>query len=61
MYIVYISFRLQGSHGLWTAPGKHRFVRVPRLYDINGFGTPWTTWKNVDIAYDTAITGLLNY
>jgi len=42
----------KGSHGLWTAPGKHRFVKVARLYDINGFGTPWNTWKDVDISYE---------
>lgn len=46
-----VLFSAQGSHGLWTAPGKHRFVRVPRLFDVNGFGTPWSTWKNIDISY----------
>ncbi len=29
-------FLIPGSHGLWSAPGKHRYVRVPRLFDING-------------------------
>ena len=47
-----VLFAAQGSHGLWTAPGKHRFVRVPRLYDINGFGTPWSTWKSMEIVYN---------
>lgn len=47
-----VIFSAQGSHGLWTAPGKHRFVRVPRLFDINGFGTPWSTWKQIEFAYD---------
>lgn len=47
-----VLFAALGSHGLWTAPGKHRFVRVPRLYDVNGFGTPWYTWKDVDITYE---------
>lgn len=46
-----VLFAAKGSHGLWTAPGKHKFVRVPRLYDINGFGIPWTTWKNTEIIY----------
>jgi len=46
-----VLFSAQGSHGLWTAPGKHRFVRVPRLFDVNGFGTPWSTWKHIDISY----------
>ncbi|XP_037933593.1 uncharacterized protein LOC119668221 [Teleopsis dalmanni] len=47
-----VLFAAKGSHGLWTAPGKHRFVKVARLYDINGFGTPWKTWKSVDITYE---------
>uniref|UniRef100_A0A1A9Z679 Vacuolar protein sorting-associated protein 62 n=1 Tax=Glossina pallidipes TaxID=7398 RepID=A0A1A9Z679_GLOPL len=47
-----VLFAAKGSHGLWTAPGKHRFVKVARLYDINGFGTPWNTWKHVDITYE---------
>lgn len=47
-----VLFSAQGSHGLWTAPGKHRFVRVPRLFDINGFGTPWSTWKQIEFSYD---------
>nr|XP_016932084.1 uncharacterized protein LOC108011451 isoform X2 [Drosophila suzukii] len=47
-----VLFAAKGSHGLWTAPGKHRFVKVARLYDINGFGTPWNTWKDVDISYE---------
>lgn len=29
-------FAAQGSHGLWTRPGAHRYVRVPRLYDHSG-------------------------
>ncbi|KAM7357448.1 uncharacterized protein ACRADG_002798 isoform 2-T7 [Cochliomyia hominivorax] len=47
-----VLFAAKGSHGLWTAPGKHRFVKVARLYDINGFGTPWNTWKHVEITYE---------
>lgn len=50
-YYVLFYFK-KGSHGLWTAPGKHRFVKVARLYDINGFGTPWNTWKHVEISYE---------
>lgn len=49
-----VIFSAEGSHGLWGTPGKHRFVRVPRLYDVNGFGQPWQTWKNVDIIYNDA-------
>lgn len=52
-----VLFAAKGSHGLWTAPGKHRFVRVPRLYDINGFGVPWTTWKNTEIIYTEDLQG----
>uniref|UniRef100_T1GSW1 Uncharacterized protein n=1 Tax=Megaselia scalaris TaxID=36166 RepID=T1GSW1_MEGSC len=50
-----VLFAAKGSHGLWTAPGKHRFVKVARLYDINGFGTPWHTWKSVEIAYENLV------
>lgn len=49
-----VLFSAEGSHGLWASPGKHRFVRVPRLYDINGFGQPWETWKNVEVIYNEA-------
>lgn len=52
-----VLFSAEGSHGLWTAPGKHRFVRVPRLFDVNGFGTPWCTWKQVEIAYENERSG----
>jgi hypothetical protein len=44
-----ILFSARGSHGLWTAPGKHRFVRVPRLYDEGGFGIAWPTWKRLEL------------
>jgi len=47
-----VLFSAEGSHGLWATPGKHSFVRVPRLYDINGFGQPWQTWKNVEVIYN---------
>ncbi|XP_076759213.1 uncharacterized protein LOC143428316 isoform X1 [Xylocopa sonorina] len=43
-----ILFSARGSHGLWTAPGKHKFVRLPRLYDESGFGTAWPTWKKME-------------
>lgn len=49
-----VLFSAEGSHGLWATPGKHRFVRVPRLYDVNGFGIPWQTWNNVEIIYNEA-------
>lgn len=48
-----VLFSAQGSHGLWTAPGKHRFVRVARLFDVNGFGTAWPTWKRVEISFES--------
>ncbi|GAB0098120.1 Vacuolar protein sorting-associated protein 62 [Sergentomyia squamirostris] len=51
-----VLFAAKGSHGLWTAPGKHRFIRVPRLYDINGFGIPWFTWHNTEILYEDDIS-----
>ncbi|KAL6446252.1 hypothetical protein ACFW04_001100 [Cataglyphis niger] len=44
-----ILFSARGSHGLWTAPGKHKFVRVPRLYDESGFGIAWPTWKKLEL------------
>uniref|UniRef100_A0A182YE26 Uncharacterized protein n=1 Tax=Anopheles stephensi TaxID=30069 RepID=A0A182YE26_ANOST len=52
-----VLFAAEGSHGLWTAPGKHKFVRVPRLYDINGFGMPWSTWRNVQVIYENGPQG----
>ncbi|XP_062558331.1 uncharacterized protein LOC134223208 [Armigeres subalbatus] len=52
-----VLFAAEGSHGLWTAPGKHKYVRVPRLYDVNGFGTPWTTWKSVEIIHENDSRG----
>lgn len=54
-----ILFAAEGSHGLWGSPGKHRFVRLPRLYDVNGFGQPWQTWNNVEIIYNSDIRGNL--
>lgn len=51
-----VLFAAEGSHGLWGSPGKHRFVRVPRLYDVNGFGQPWQTWNNVEIIYGDSRT-----
>ncbi|KAF5295310.1 hypothetical protein FQA39_LY13175 [Lamprigera yunnana] len=44
-----ILFSAKGSHGLWTAPGDHYFVKVPRLIDRNGYGISWETWKNLKI------------
>lgn len=52
-----VLFAAEGSHGLWTAPGKHKFVRVPRLYDINGFGMPWSTWRNVELIHENDAKG----
>lgn len=42
-----VLFAARGSHGLWSAPGEHEFVRVPRFTDKSDFGTPWKTWNNV--------------
>lgn len=42
-------FAAKGSHGLWSAPGEHYFVRVPKLYDNNGYGISWKTWENIKI------------
>ncbi|XP_023246281.1 uncharacterized protein LOC106647653 [Copidosoma floridanum] len=47
-----VLFSARGSHGLWTAPGKHKFVRLPRLYDESGFGTPWPTWRKLELLWD---------
>lgn len=44
-----ILFSARGSHGLWTAPGKHKFVRIPRLYDESGFGIGWPTWRKIEV------------
>ncbi|KAJ8684299.1 hypothetical protein QAD02_020091 [Eretmocerus hayati] len=44
-----VLFSARGSHGLWTAPGKHKFVRLPRLYDESGFGVPWPTWRKLEL------------
>lgn len=33
----------------YTVPGKHKFVRLPRLYDECGYGTPWETWNSIVI------------
>ncbi|KAG7200595.1 hypothetical protein KM043_001154 [Ampulex compressa] len=46
-----ILFSARGSHGLWTAPGKHKFVRLPRLYDESGFGTAWPTWRTMELLH----------
>ncbi|XP_017774699.1 PREDICTED: uncharacterized protein LOC108561302 [Nicrophorus vespilloides] len=44
-----ILFSAKGSHGLWSSPGDHYFVRVPRLTDQNGYGVVWKTWKYMKI------------
>lgn len=44
-----ILFVAKGSHGLWSAPGEFQYVRVPRLYDQNGYGIPWKTWKDLRV------------
>lgn len=42
-------YSAKGSHGLWSKPGKHRYLTVPRLYDETGNGIPWKTWENLEI------------
>ncbi|KAG5892843.1 hypothetical protein JTB14_032436 [Gonioctena quinquepunctata] len=44
-----VLFAAQGSHGLWSSPGEHDYIRVPKLTDKNGFGIPWKTWNNIQI------------
>ncbi|GJQ74391.1 hypothetical protein Trydic_g21265 [Trypoxylus dichotomus] len=44
-----VLFAAKGSHGLWSAPGKFPYVRVPKLYDKNGYGIPWKTWKSLQV------------
>lgn len=44
-----VLFIAKGSHGMWSMPGVHRYVRVPRLYDTTGYGSTWETWKNLEI------------
>lgn len=39
-----VLFAAEGSHGLWSTPGDHEFIRVPKIWDRTGFGTPWKTW-----------------
>ncbi|XP_011312656.1 uncharacterized protein [Fopius arisanus] len=52
-----VLFSAKGSHGLWTAPGKHKFVRLPRLYDESGFGIAWPTWKKLEMLPDDEVGG----
>ncbi|KRT82630.1 hypothetical protein AMK59_4011, partial [Oryctes borbonicus] len=44
-----VLFAAKGSHGLWSAPGQFPYLRVPKLYDLNGYGTPWKTWKSFHV------------
>ncbi|KAK9743601.1 hypothetical protein QE152_g8482 [Popillia japonica] len=44
-----ILFAAKGSHGLWSAPGKYYYLKLPKLADINDYGTPWKTWKHLQI------------
>lgn len=48
-----VLFAANGSHGLWGAPGDHDYVKIPRLTDTCGYGTPWKTWENLEIFQDT--------
>ncbi|XP_076268014.1 uncharacterized protein LOC143201042 isoform X2 [Rhynchophorus ferrugineus] len=42
-----VLFAAKGSHGVWSAPGEHEFIRVPRIRDKTDYGTPWKTWNSV--------------
>lgn len=50
-----VLFSACGSHGLWAAPGEHRYVRVPQLFDRNGYGTPWKTWEYLQFIHVTGV------
>ncbi|KAF7278863.1 hypothetical protein GWI33_007872 [Rhynchophorus ferrugineus] len=43
-----VLFAAKGSHGVWSAPGEHEFIRVPRIRDKTDYGTPWKTWNSVE-------------
>ncbi|KAF7278864.1 hypothetical protein GWI33_007872 [Rhynchophorus ferrugineus] len=47
-YPAYIRLQAKGSHGVWSAPGEHEFIRVPRIRDKTDYGTPWKTWNSVE-------------
>ncbi|XP_066138662.1 uncharacterized protein [Euwallacea fornicatus] len=42
-----VVFAAEGSHGLWSTPGDHEFIRVPKVLDRTGYGTPWKTWASI--------------
>ncbi|KAH1022520.1 putative vacuolar protein sorting-associated protein TDA6 [Dendroctonus ponderosae] len=42
-----VLFAAEGSHGLWSTPGDHEFIRVPKITDRTGFGAPWKTWGSI--------------
>ncbi|XP_059490480.1 uncharacterized protein LOC132205448 isoform X2 [Neocloeon triangulifer] len=44
-----VLFAAKGSHGLWTLPGRHKYVSFPALEDETGFGTMWRTWQGLQI------------
>ncbi|XP_063912172.1 uncharacterized protein LOC135129018 isoform X2 [Zophobas morio] len=44
-----VLFSATGSHGLWPAPGEHTYSQILQLKDKCGYGTPWKTWKNLEI------------
>ncbi|XP_060524439.1 uncharacterized protein LOC132700880 [Cylas formicarius] len=43
-----VLFSAKGSHGLWSAPGEHQFIRLPKITDKTGYGVPWKTWTVVE-------------
>ncbi|KAF4518892.1 hypothetical protein B566_EDAN015284 [Ephemera danica] len=44
-----VLFAAKGSHGLWTLPGRHKYVTFPNLEDETGFGIAWNTWQNLQV------------
>ncbi|XP_056642068.1 uncharacterized protein LOC130448642 [Diorhabda sublineata] len=44
-----IVFSANGSHGMWATPGIQEYMKVPKVTDITGYGTPWFTWNNLRI------------
>lgn len=33
--------------------GKHKYVKLPQLYDISGYGIPWRTWNQIEILHSS--------
>ena len=47
-----VVFSAIGSHGHWNRPGKHLYKKIKngeKLIDKASAGTPWYTWRKMDI------------